>query len=307
MKIFIEGSTRKAVNRMFPIWEKMGHSIVKNINDADVRLAVVKIHIKSKIPTLLRLDGVYYDLDDNYKRMNSDISKSHKIANGIVYQSELSKRMCEKYLAKRNTEIVEVIPNGVDDWNSFQKHEGINIVSCSKWRRPKRLKEILDIFKIFNSRFPNAKLHILGPMRRGAKDVVHKNTVYYGNVNEEQIKCMYKACDIYLHLCKRDSCPSTVIEAISCGVPVLTTNVCGGATEMCSITDGCEIVFEEEENLEPQRIYRDASNKLKDKIKLDIVDSMIKIVNNRTRVKLPEQLHIKRISKRYIKLMGKLL
>lgn len=307
MKIFIDGSTRKAVNRMFPVWESMGHSIIQNISDADVRLAIVKIEIKSKIPTILRLDGVYYDLDDNYKKLNTEISRSHKIANGLVYQSYLSKRMCEKYLAKRNTEIVDIIPNGIDDWNSFEKHEGINVVSCSKWRRPKRLEEIIEVFKIFNFKYPNAKLHILGPMRRGSKDIKHNNVIYHGRVNEDQIKTLYKTCDIYLHLCKRDSCPSSVLESISCGVPIVTTNICGGATEMCSITDGCEIVFEDKESLEPDRIYRDSSNKLQNKVKLNIVDSMIKIINNKTRVKLPDPLHIKRVAKRYIKLMEKII
>ena len=307
MKIYIEGSQRKAVNRMFPTWNIMGHSIVNDIKNADVRLSVIKIESKYKIPTLLRLDGVYYDLDVNYKKMNIEISQSHKIANAVVYQSYLSGRMCEKYLAKRNTDIIDIIPNGIEDWNSFEKHEGINIVSCSKWRRPKRLEEILEVFKTFNFRFPNSKLHIIGPMKRGARDILNKNVIYHGRLNEENIKSLYKTCDIYLHLCKKDSSPSSVVEAISSGIPVVTTNVCGGAAEMSEITEGCKIVFEEKENLEPDRIYRDSYNKLQDKVKMDLVNSMIQIVNNKVRVELPTPLKIKNVAKRYIRLMEKIV
>ena len=44
-------------------------------------------------------------------------------------------------------------------------------------------------------------------------------------------------CQIYITDSKYDSCPNHVIEAISCGLPILYSNVDGGAKELCEMTD----------------------------------------------------------------------
>ena len=307
MKIFIDGSTRSAVNRMFPKWIKLGHSIVDNYKDANIQLSVVKINVNNKLPNILRLDGVYYDKSKNYNLMNQQISNSHRISNGIIYQSYFSKRMCESYLKERNTKIFDVIHNGISDWNNFEEHDEINIVSCSKWRRPKRLNEIVYVFKEFNSMYPNSKLHIIGPMVKGSLRINDKNIIYYNRLSEIEIKNIYKKCDIYLHLCKRDSCPSSIIESISSGIPVITTNVCGGASEICQLTKGCKVIYEEEENLEADYIYTDSYNSISKDTKLIIVKEMVNIIKNKIRVTLPKELTIEYVAKKYIELMEKVI
>ena len=142
----------------------MGHNVVENYKEANVQLSVIKIN-NYGLPTVLRLDGIYYDKADNYKQRNSEISKSHKNANAIIYQSLFSKKMCEKYLAKRLTKVFDVIHNGIEVWPQMEEHNDINIVSCAKWRRPKRIPELISIFKRFQLYYPNSKLHILPAMK----------------------------------------------------------------------------------------------------------------------------------------------
>jgi glycosyltransferase involved in cell wall biosynthesis len=268
-------------------------------------LSVVRIRVKNGLPTVLRLDGVYYDKAENYKKKNAEISSSHAIADGIVYQSFLSKRMCEKYLESRKAKFFDVIYNGVEKWNNFKEHDGINVISCSKWRRHKRLPEIVEIFKEFSKRCPNSKLHILGPMKRGATEIPCKNAVYYGKVDTERIKEIYQTGDVYLHLSKRDSCPSSVIEAISSRIPVITTSVCGGAAEICDFTAGCFVVYGELNSLEPDYIYQDPFNEISSTIMGKIVEFMTFVVRNRVRSLLPTELTIDHTAEKYILILMK--
>ena len=314
MKIYVDGSKRAAVSRMFPIWESMGHELVDSTYNADVQLSVIKINVKNKksAPVVLRLNGIYYNKADNNRKRNAPLSKSHRIADAIVYQSDLSRRMCEKYLDKRTTDIFEVIHNGVDpsEWKEKNKHSKINIVSCAKWRRHKRLPEMIELFNMFMNKYPNSQLHILGPMKKGAAVIPNKNVIYHNPTHKigfKEIQNVYKTADIYLHLSKKDSCPSSVVEAIAAGIPVVTTNACGGATEMCRISYGCSIVDGEDESIESDYIYRDPYNKLSKKVKNGIINSMIDVVENHKIVNLPMELRIDHVAHKYIEIMKKVL
>lgn len=308
MRIFVEGSNRAAVTRMFPIWEKMGHGVVTNPGAADVRLAVIAIRSNQNLPTVLRLDGVIYDKDVNYKSINTRMGNSHSASDAIIYQSHLSKAMCEKYLAKRRTKVYDVIYNGMAaaGWNRPLPHSNINVMSCAKWRRHKRLPETVEIFLEFLKYYPDAKLHIIGPMKRGAKQIPHKNIVYHGTIVFDKMINIYRTGDMHLHLSKKDSCPSSVVESIASGIPVITTNACGGSTEMCKLTEGCVVVGDESESLEPDYIYRDLYNKIPDGVKDGIIASMRNIAESKKRVVLPKELTIKYTAKQYIDVMNKI-
>ena len=309
MNIFIYGGIREAVKRLIPVWESLGHRVTSNILKGDVQLAIIKIKAKTNFPTVLRLDGIYYDKGDDYMKRNASISKAHSKANAVIYQSFTSQRMCEKYLSKRQTNIYSVIHNGIDSssWNNFKKHSGVNIVCCAKWRRPKRLPEIITVFDKFLKEVPDAKLHIIGQFLKGAKEIKHDNVIYHGKVNYEKMKRIYSIADMHIHLCKKDSCPSTVLESIASGVPVITTNACGGATEMCLLTDGCIIVSGEKESLEPDYIYRDEYNKIPSKVIDGIVSAMLKIVNSKSRVIIPTKLGVEYVGKKYLEIMERVI
>lgn len=309
MKIFVEGSQRSAVRRMFDIWANLGHIVLFTEKGADVRLSTVKFRTKSSLPTVLRLDGVYYDLAVDYNKRNRFISKSHANAHGVVYQSNISKAMCEYYLSERRTDKFSIIYNGIADiWNKPKKHKGINVISCSKWRRPKRLEETIQVFDSFHKEYPESRLHIIGPMIKGQQIIERPGIVkYWGKVDHDKMKEIYSYGDLYLHLCKKDSCPSTVVEAIASGMPVITTNACGGATEMCKMTYGCIIVNGERLSYDPVYIYTDEYNKLSKKVKEEIVVAMVSVITDKMRVVLPNELNIKTTAKKYLKIMNQVL
>jgi len=307
MKIFLDTKgTHIVVQRMKPIWKEMGHSLSFKPDKCDVQLSFVNIRKKTDLPLVLRLDGVYYDKGGGYKRRNSPIGKSHKRATSVIYQSHLSKDMCEKYLATRKTPFYEIIYNGIEpNWCGELKHHTTPIiVSCAKWRRPKRLKETIEVFEHLLTMM-DARLYIVGPMSKGCSKIVHERVKYFGHVKHDRMQDLYRKADAYIHLCKKDSCPSTVVEAIGSGIPVVTTNACGGATEMCNLTDGCEVIEGEPHSLEPDFIYNNEYNQLPKDVRKRLAKKLRNILKEKRRVILPNELTVEYMARRYIKVMKK--
>lgn len=310
MRILVDGNHNSAVIRLMDTWQKMGHSIVNSPNEADVQLCIVKIRIKSDLPKVLRLDGVYYQKDIPWQEYNKLISKAHSTSNAIVYQSEVSKIFCEKYLEPR-TGMYDTIYNGInpESWNNPLEHDGINMVSTSLWRRWKRLPEIVEVFNTFRDKYhENITLHIVGEMGRGAEKIDDPDIVYHNYLNHDYMRGLYRSMDLYLHIAKNDSCPNTIIEAIAAGLPVITTNACGGVTEICKFTEGCYVVSGETVSYEVDSIYGDKWNKLPENVKRDLAERMIVTVHpNKERSIFPDVLHIDNVAKKYIDVMEKII
>jgi glycosyltransferase involved in cell wall biosynthesis len=263
MRILVEGNIRPALTRMYPMWRSLGNSVTEGL-DCDVQLSCIKIRKFANTPKVLRLDGVIYDKAIDYDQDNWNIVRSYNLADAIVFQSETCKRFCEKYIAKGPIKKPhDIIFNGVDwrNWHNPIEHDQINIVSCANWRRWKRLPEMLKVFKYFRVKYPDSQLHIIGSMRRGAEVIPAENVHYYGKIDFEKMKSIYKFADMYLHLGKNDSCPSSVAEAIAAGIPIVTTNACGGATEMTRMVHGF-IANSDYSSIEPQKYYEDEWNKI---------------------------------------------
>ena len=294
------------IRRMTPYFKELGHSLTLDRTKCDVQLSQIKISKKSGKAIVLRLDGIYYNQADRYQQKNRTITVAHSRADAIIYQSYFSKKMCEHYLRKRNTELWDVIYNGIEkNWcGKFIDHEEINIIASAKWRRHKRLKETIEIFLIYLNKFPKAKLHILGKLHDNHQ-VKHPNIIYYGMVNYKKMAEIYRLGDMFIHLSKKDSCPNAVVEAIGAGIPVITTSACGGSTEMCKLTKGCIICKGDSNTIKPCLPYSDAYNVLPPKLKNNLVNAMIEISNVKRRVILPDELNIKTTAKKYINILEK--
>jgi glycosyltransferase involved in cell wall biosynthesis len=301
MNIYVDGSKRHAVSRMFPVWESLEHAVVNKPGKADIQLSVVRIGNDTGLPIVLRVDGVYYDKDIDYKHTNLSICKAHRKANAVIYQSNMARQMCERYLGERQGPY-SIIHNGIDPsgWNNPVAHTGINIFCCGKWRRPKRLEETIKVFNLFRERFPFANLWVIGGFKKGGKPIPGENITYCGQIDHEKMQGLYRIGDMFLHLCKKDSCPSSVVEAIAAGMPVITTNACGGATEMCRLTPGCVVVPGEAEGTDPDYIYRDAYNKMPKDVMINMVKEMIEITENNLITSLPYELTIEHAAKKYL-------
>jgi len=312
MKIFMDNNIKHRVGRrLSKAWEAGGHKVFSHSIGGGVQLCFTRCYTKTNLPIVQRLDGIYYDLDLDYNRRNRGHKMLHAVADGIIYQSEYSRKMCVKFFGKPRTKIWSVVHNGVPErWRLPKvKHDGFNIVSASKWRRHKRLPEIIEVFQEFHKDYPDSKLHIMGKIFYDKDKPLLKlpGVQYYGMLTWGKMRKIYAECDAFIHIAKRYSCPNSVVEAIGSGLPVITSNGCGGGTEMCELTDGCIICEGDEKSYDLCRPYSEEHNKLSKKLKTNLLNGLEEIYKDRRVVDIPRQLTMKHMADDYIKVFKRVL
>jgi len=65
--------------------------------------------------------------------------------------------------------------------------------------------------------------------------LMFKNVKVHGPYVGKELNDKLNDCHIYVTDSRYDSCPNHVLEAISCGLPILYSNVVGGAKELCQL------------------------------------------------------------------------
>ncbi len=309
MNIFIDnGEGHIMTKRMIPILKKQNHKLYLNPQGCDVQLSFVRFGINTKLPKVVRIDGIYYNTMINWKAQNQSISNSHQIADGIIYQSYYSRMFCEALLSKRKKNAkAAVIYNGIEPYwcGKPNDHEGFNIIIIGKHRRHKRLKEIIELFLKFHKINTDSHLHIFGLLYDN-KIPKHPAIFYHGNVERTEMFSYLRSSDLTLHLSKRDSCPNSVLECISAGIPVITTNNCGGATEMCKMTPGCIIIDGDGDynDVSPVPHYNEEWNALPPNVEKNIIESMVSVYETRHKIELPEMLNIQYVTKKYLEMLN---
>ncbi len=92
---------------------------------------------------------------------------------------------------------------------------------------------IIDAFKLIQAEYSDAKLVIAGDgSERGRLEarvceLALRNVTFLGRVAATRMADIYDQADIYLNSPNIDNMPTSVIEAFSCGLPVVTSNAGG--------------------------------------------------------------------------------
>lgn len=92
---------------------------------------------------------------------------------------------------------------------------------------------VLRAFAIIQERIPDASLTVAGDgsqnsaLKTLAHDLKLQNTQFVGQIAPERIADVYDAADIFLNGSEIDNQPLSILEAFSCGLPVVTTDAGG--------------------------------------------------------------------------------
>lgn len=276
----------------------------------DVSINPVRLLYPKKKPRILRVDGAAMDVKMDYGHKNRFIAKSLRDCDGVIYQSEYSKKLCDSLVSKTKKPYA-IIHNGapVVDRRSAMKN-GVprlkyryNFVTASRWRPHKRLKEIVAAFRMAD--IEDSCLWILGENYKGCVDSVVRtikedNIIYVGKVSPDTVRAYYAIADAVVHLCWLDACPNSVVEALSLGVPVITNNV-GGTPELVKKCGGiiCDIdkpyTYNAVDLYNPQRIDVGV-----------VADGMIRAIAWRERINV-EPIDINNIADKYISFMKRFI
>ena len=120
------------------------------VDGCDVSIHNGTIGKKSGKIKILRLDGAYHNTFVKYKSMNKPLKKGLEIADGVIYQSRFSKKLCNKFLGKFNRRHT-IINNGFD----CKEYDSAKIIpkkfkhvffTSARWRPHKRLLETIECF-----------------------------------------------------------------------------------------------------------------------------------------------------------------
>lgn len=217
-----------------------GIEIVESGTDADVSIVFIQ---RSGAPlakkVVQRLDGIWFK-PDNFIANNAKIVECYNIADAVVFQSKFDAQMVTKWFgSKRNS----IIHNGIDIEKRVepsnealtaikslrQKYSRIFVCS-SNWHPQKRLAKNIELYlRVKKSILEPSCLIVMGS--RPDVIVTTNDIMYTGSVSHDDCLHVYKNADWMFHLAWADHCPNVVIEALSCDLPVVCSNV-GGTAEL---------------------------------------------------------------------------
>jgi glycosyltransferase involved in cell wall biosynthesis len=224
----------------------------------DNNICVIQGDYIEGVKNILRLDGLYFDSENpQCENLNAPIFECYKKFDHIVFQSRFSRNMYESFtgIKRPNT----VINNGISksfkeeaedirtDHPLMKQFKKICIASAT-WRRHKRLEETIDAFRL--PPLSDVLLIVLGgkdyePLKNSRTFVPPDNVLLMPMLELDEIASWYCAADAMIHICMFDNCPNSVIEALSCGVPVLTSHN-GGTRELIERWSGLTIKLEDD-------------------------------------------------------------
>lgn len=248
-----EWSTRhtgkgKFILRLIPALKDLGIEIVRPGERAEIDLQLGKyIWEPNADKSIIRMGCPHFNDPSPNKRKTAAI----RMADGVVYQSAFARKHCDKLLCKAEKSVV--INNGAPPNVGYHAYNEtpIFIAATRIWNRVKNLDTIVKGFK-------KAGIGTLWVVGRTEKRVKVPNVKYFGLVSDDQLMRLYRAADVMIHLCTRDACPNSVVEAMVSGCRVIT-NEDAGTKEL--LTDKDIIIHKDSElssaieRIKPERMY----------------------------------------------------
>ena len=240
--------------------KKFNVSYTNNQQDADVEFCLIQQVAHKVKPMVLRLDGIWFNSEQNYKEQNKIIEFSYKNADAVVFQSDFNKKLTESWFGPhRNSHVIhnasdmkQVERANAAFWNNtFGKDT--EVWSCaSSWRPHKRLNENIRYFLEFAPK--NSILAVAG---KGASSEMlnhrfNERIKFLHEIDYMSLLSLYKRSSTFVHLAYLDHCPNVVVDAQASGCRIICSSS-GGTQE---IVEKGTIIVEDEWNFKPCKLYK---------------------------------------------------
>lgn len=236
--------------------------IVKSQDSCDLEFALIQFKKNKKKPTLLRLDGIYFNTLQDYDLQNQPIEYAYRNSDHVVFQSNFNKILTEKWFGpKQNSSVIHNSPDvdfiskvNTNGWDKILD-KNIEVWSCaSSWRPHKRLEDNIKFFienspkkSVFLIAGDNADINLINKYNRLSNNRIK----YLGNLNYYSLISLYKRSTKFLHLAYLDHCPNVVVDAQACNCEIVCSST-GGTHEI--VSNGLVLV-EKEWDFSPINLY----------------------------------------------------
>ena len=152
-------------------------------------------------------------------------------------------------------EKISILPHGIDTAKYPQSNEKIRrelkishgikptqkiLLFCARVVKDKGVDTLQEVWKILHKKFPNALLYVVGGGLNELLDELRKKSVemdnsikIIGEVDAPQE--FYQLADVYIFPSRHEGLPTSLLEAMSSGLPAVTSDI-GGCEDV--ISDG---------------------------------------------------------------------
>jgi len=228
---------------------------------------LVSIAKKKGIPIVLNQNGVYSEgwYGSGWGVQNGPMRELNHLADFVIYQSKFCQRSAEQFFGLREGPST-VLHNAVDT----RHFKPLGSVGAPEGDRPLRLLVSGSQYQDFPVKCSvatlgeirrhgvNSELLIAGSLswagseeesraqlRKWCVDFdVHGHVRLLGRYTQADAPGIHHQADILLQAKYNDSCPSAVVEALACGIPIVYS-ASGGTTELVGTSAGIGVAVEQ--------------------------------------------------------------
>ena len=246
---------------------------ISSQEEADVEFCLIQQQVHKVKPMVLRLDGIWFNSDQDYNRQNAPIKFSYENADSVIFQSEFNKKLTEHWFGKHKNS--HIIHNAADlnlikaaNSNYWDKKFGkdTEVWSCaSSWRPHKRLNENIRYFLEFAPK--DSMFAIAGALGMDDAKIIpnDKRIVLLGDLDYMSLLSLYKRSTTFVHLAYLDHCPNVVVDAQASGCKIVCSST-GGTNEI--VSNGI-VIHEKAWDFKPIRLYNPPKIDLSEISKID--------------------------------------
>ena len=251
-----------------------------NLNSLSINL------IKKKgLPILLNQNGVFYPqwFEGDWEKENYRMSKIYHAADYVLWQSNFCKKASERFLGKRIGK-GEILYNAVDtsiftpNYHSNNKNFTFLITGNIRRNSNYRISSVIYALKELIKEENKIKLIIAGYIQdkkyfySEIKNLkLEDNIILLEKYTQKDAPKIYQKADAFITMAYQDNCPTAVLEAMACGLPILYSSS-GGVPELVDKYSGFGI------KVIKNWKYTHIPNKL------DIYEGMKRIMDSRSKM-----------------------
>ncbi len=234
----------------------------------DAQISFIQVS-NNVAPIYQRLDGIYFNSEQDFERMNRPIRETYAKSKGVIFQSQFNKELTFRYFGQHDN--YKVIHNGADleyidsipPINHPSLNEFDNVWSCaSSWRPHKRLKDNVEYFLQHSG---DRDCLVVAGSGQDMHKIKHDRVFYVGDLDIRTLISLYKKSKYFIHLAYLDHCPNVVVDAAASGCKIICSSS-GGTKE---VAPGATVIEEEQWDYSPLMLYKPPAMDFAKKIEND--------------------------------------
>jgi glycosyltransferase involved in cell wall biosynthesis len=195
---------------------------------------------RRRAPIVVNQDGVAYPgwAGERTNELNVPLRRAVLAADHVVYQSAFSKRSSDAFLGEPHGSW-EILPNAVDvdRFTPATPPDGGPVVLLGgDQTQAYRLELALEAFRHVRDEHPGARLLVSGRLVSDPGPTLRRlglegSVELTGRYSQADAPDVFRRAHVLLHTKVNDPCPTMVIEAMACGLPVAYP-ASGGTVEL---------------------------------------------------------------------------